>query len=329
MRVLVITNNLRQASYRLRIESLIPAMKARGVDWIVEVRPRAAGARRQLLRGAADFDATILQRKLLESGDARLLRAHARRLYFDVDDAVMFGSPSEGWIGRLRGWRRFKATARRVDHVVAGNSYLAELFTRHGAPSASVIPTVVDAGRYVPSQRPPDGHVTLIWIGSASTLPYLSEALPYLKAAVTQVPGLKLKIVADTTLQSDKRLPIEYVPWSVENELSALASSDIGIAPMAEDRWTLGKCGFKLLQYMAAGLPTIASPVGANASIIVNEESGLLASNETQWIKAIFRLAGDEALRRRLGEAARLRVETHYSVVTAADAWSTLLQSKT
>jgi glycosyltransferase involved in cell wall biosynthesis len=323
-RVLVITNNLQQASFRLRIEALRPALAQRGVLLDVHVRPRGMFSRRTLLRRAAEYDAVLLQRKMLDSIDVRLLRKHAKNLFFDVDDAVMYHSRPVGPVERWRTRRRFLATARSVDRVVAGNEYLADLFRRQGAVT-TVLPTVVDPGHYQIKSHAATEHPTLVWIGSKSTLPYLGQFAPMLAQAARRVPGLRLITIADVPLP-DPPLPTEHVPWSVQTESAALCRGDIGIAPTPEDRWTLGKCGFKIVQYMAAGLPVIASPVGANREIVRPNETGFLPENPTEWSETIAALAGDAPTRQALGAAGRRRVEEYFSIETAAAVWASLLR---
>jgi glycosyltransferase involved in cell wall biosynthesis len=324
-RILVITNNLQQASYRLRIAALIAPLAERGFRLDVKVRPRALLERRRLLRSAGGYDAVILQRKLLDGFDARLLRGMARRVYFDVDDAVMYCQEPAGPIARWRAWRRFVATAGNVHHVVAGNEHLAELFRKHvgNGAAVSVLPTVVDVNRYAVKTHGTGTGATLVWIGSRSTLPYVREFMPALEAAAKLVAGLKLIIVADETISSAV-LPVEFVPWSAAGESAALCRGDIGIAPTPENSWTRGKCGFKIVQYMAAGLPVVASPVGANQELVSNE-TGLLPAKLDDWPAAIAALANDAEMRSRFGAAARCRAEKEYSLQRAADFWAALL----
>jgi glycosyltransferase involved in cell wall biosynthesis len=284
-------------------------------------------SRRSLLKRAAEYDAVLLQRKMLDPFDVRLLRKHAKKLFFDVDDAVMYHSRPVGPIQRWRTRRRFLAIARSVDTVVAGNEYLAELFRRQGAV-ATVLPTVVDPSHYQQKSHADTDCPALVWIGSKSTLPYLQQFAPALSEAARRVPGLRLITIADVPLP-DPPIPTEHVPWSVETESAALCRGDIGIAPTPEDRWTLGKCGFKIVQYMAAALPVIASPVGANREIVRPNETGFLPKNPIQWSEAIAALAADPAKRQAMGLAGRRRVEEHFSIEIAADAWALLLQDRT
>ena len=322
-RVLVIANNLEQASYRVRIEALVAPLRERGFELDVKLRPKSPLARRALLRSAGDYHAVLLQRKLLDPSDARLLRRHARKIYYDVDDAVMYHAGRVGWWSQWRTTRRFHATAVVVDRVIAGNEYLADIFRGRGC-AVTVLPTVVDPARYDVKQHAPTDAPRLVWIGSRSTLPYVREYLPALGRAARDVPGLKLVTIADGTIEGGP-LPVEHVSWSAESEAAALVRGDIGIAPTPSDRWTLGKCGFKIVQYMAAGLPVVASPVGANAELVREGETGFLPMRTEDWPDAIARLARDAELRARFGRAGRERVERDYSITRAADTWAQIL----
>lgn len=327
-RILVLANNLRQASFRLRIAALIPLLVERGFDLDVQLRPKGLLAGPGLwgiLKTAGEYDAVLLQRKFLNPLDAGILRRHARRVVYDIDDALMFHNRPVGRISRWRTQRRYLATARVLDHVVAGNEYLAGLFRKKGCRT-TVIPTVIDATRYGVKKHGPTAGPRLVWIGSHSTLPYLQNFLRAIEKAARDVPGLKLLTIADVTVRSD-RIEVEHEPWTESGETAALSRGDIGIAPTPNDPWTMGKCGFKILQYMAAGLPVIASPVGANAQIVVEDETGLLPQRAEDWAGAIARLAHDDAVRTRMGAAARRRVEAEYSLERAADQWAELLGS--
>ena len=323
-RVMVITTNLQQASFRLWMGALRPLLTPRGFDFDVKVRPKGWLARRAMLKEARDYHAVVLHRKLLDPSDARLLRRHARRLLYSLDDAVMYHANRVGAFSQWRTTRRFEATARVVDHVVAGNEYLAAMFRERGR-EVTVLPTCLDPGHYRVKAHTEKSPIELVWIGSSSTLPYVEQHLSAIRNAAQRVP-LRLITIADRGL-SDPGFPVEHVPWSYETEADALVRGDIGIAPTPCDRWTLGKCGFKIIQYMAAGLPTVASPVGANAEIVRVGETGLLADTPQQWAEAIERLARDVELRRRMGRSAREVAEREYSLDRAADTWARLLET--
>ncbi len=322
-RIMVLANNLKQASFRVRIAAIVPLLARRGFDLDVQLRPRPWLARRRLFQSAAGYDAVLLQRKLLDPFEARLLRRSARRILYDIDDAVMYHNRPVSWLSRWRTSSRFRATARIIDHVVAGNEYLAGIFRDLGRP-VTVVPTVVDPNRYRVKIHGPTDSPRLVWIGSRSTLPYLRQCMPALEAAVRLVPGLRLLTIADETL-SGHEIIVEHDSWSADTEAASLCKGDIGIAPTPADRWTLGKCGFKIVQYMAAGLPVIASPVGANGELVRAGLTGVLPQKPEDWPAAIAQLAADAALRSRMGAAGRELVDRQYNLERVADQWAQLL----
>lgn len=324
MRLLILANNLKQASYRVRVEAVLPLLRERGVEPTVALRTKNIFDNRNLYRSATDFDAVLLQRKLLDPWEARLLRRHARKIFYDIDDAVMYHNRPVSWMSRWRTGRRFRATVRVLDHVVAGNEYLANIFRQEGR-AATVLPTVVDPARYQVKAHAQTPSPRLVWIGSHSTLPYLRQAIPAMAEAAKRIPGLRLVTIADQTL-ADSPIPVEHRPWSADTESASLAAGDIGIAPTPVDRWTLGKCGFKIVQYMAAGLPVIASPVGANAELVREDQTGFLPQDVGGWVQAIERLANDVSLRQQLGKAGRQRVEQELCLDRVADGWVKLLK---
>ncbi len=295
----------------------------------------------RLSRELAATDVVIWQRRLLTPWQLFLLRRASRRLVFDVDDAVFLrDSFSQRGLHSFRRWRRFASIVQTVDAVVAGNSFLAEqaLFW-HPTQLVPVIPTCVDLGRYPGAE--PWGPVSagkiysrqqwalhLVWIGSSSTLQGLEAVKPLLEELGRQVPGICLKLICDRffSLHNLKVLPCS---WSEVSEGAELARADIGISWIPDDLWSRGKCGLKVLQYMAAGLPVVANPVGVQAELIEPGETGFLATSPQQWVEAIGLLAKDPALRRRLGQKGRQRVEQAYHLQAGADAWMALLAALT
>lgn len=325
-RILVITAHLDKSAFRVRLEPLQALLAPRGFQIESKLRPKDSAAARELFRSAADYDGVILQRKLLSPGDARCLRRHAKRLFYDVDDAVMFYTHPVGWLKRWRKYVRFRATAAALDHVVAANEYLAGFFRKRGCP-VTVVTTSLDPGHYQVKQHADTDQPTLVWIGSSWTLPYLRQFLPAIERAKEAVPGLRLLIIADNKVESSV-LPVELVPWSVDTEAAALCRGDIGIAPAPLDPWTQGKCTFKVIQYMAAGLPVVASPVGSNAEMVLPGQTGFLPARPEDWAEPIIQLCRDTALRARMGAAGRERVVAHYSVQNAANEWARLFEAK-
>jgi glycosyltransferase involved in cell wall biosynthesis len=283
----------------------------------------------QLQRDLCDADVVIVQRKLLQAWQLYFVRRSARVLVFDFDDAVYLRDSYavRGLHSRAR-LRRFVTLLRIVDGAVAGNDFLFAQATRWVSPDrVHTIPTCVDPARYFLADHQRAGNgVELVWVGSASTLQGLVLAEPLLEQASRACPGLHLKVVCDRTLHL-RRLPVLPCPWSEDGERSALAAADIGISWVPDDDWSRGKCGLKVLQYMAAGLPVVANPVGVHAAIVRHGETGFLAETPAQWVEAMSCLVHDPELRRRMGRAGRQRVADAYSVTVGAGRWVALLNA--
>jgi glycosyltransferase involved in cell wall biosynthesis len=308
-RVEAFRRHLEQAGHSLRLE---PVPRRWWSRWLLFRR----------LRGAT----VLLQRRLLPFWELTLLRGSVRHLIFDLDDAVFLrDSYSPKGLYHPGRQRRFTATVRVCDAVVAGNSWLAEQARRVvGRATVVTIPTCVEPSSYPLAKQERREGTQLVWVGSSSTLQGLERIRPLLEAIGTQVSGVALKIVCDKFPTFD-RLPTLPTPWRGASEATEIAQADIGISWIPDDDWSRGKCGLKVLQYMAAGLPVVTNPVGVHPEMVRHGENGFLATSETEWIAAIRTLANDPALRLRMGRAGRERLERDYSVQAGARAWLDLL----
>lgn len=306
IRVLFIGRGTSDPSSRYRAFQLFPHLRSRGIE-PSHADASSAPAALNALREAKRAHAVVVLRRTFNPVYRRALRLVSRRLIFDFDDAV-FTRPQGPSPGRRK---RFAAMLRLCDQSWAGNEYLAQHAREH-VGNAVVLPTSLDPSRYdVKAPKPADAF-DLVWIGSSSTRPYLESGLAALAAAAKVIPNLRLRIVADFDLPS-RGVPTLPISWSADVEGAALASAHVGVAPMSDDEWTRGKCGFKVLQYMAAGLPVVTSPVGVNRDLVVPGVTGFHATGADEWIASLRMLASDPALRDRLGAEARRRVNDHYS----------------
>jgi glycosyltransferase involved in cell wall biosynthesis len=259
------------------------------------------------------------------------LRCFSRRLVFDFDDAILYRDSYDprGFIDLERA-RRFAATVKLVDTVIAGNAYLAEGARAAGARPARVveIPTCIPLERYTVTEHPAERRdVDLVWIGSASTLQGLERQRQLWAYLGKQVPGLKLRIICDR-FPDFSLPPVIPIQWSEETEVAEVAAGDIGINWMPDDLWSLGKCGLKILQYQAAGLPVIANPVGIHKTLIEPGVTGFLAQTPMEWLEALKMLAAEPTLRRRMGQAARVRIAADYAVASWAARFVTTVLGK-
>jgi glycosyltransferase involved in cell wall biosynthesis len=321
MKLLALVESPDHVCCRYRVRAFAPALERADCSLTCEGLHRGIVARTLQLGRAAEFDVVLLQRKLLPVWQLRRLRRAARRLVFDFDDAVLYRDSNDSrGPDDPRRRRRFAAMMDAADTVVAGNDFLADCALRAGArvEDVHVIPTCVDPRRYPLARHEPDsGAAELVWIGSSSTLRGLEQPTAVWNAVAASVPGVKLRVICDR-LPREFPIPVIPVRWSEADEARQLAAGQIGVSWLPDDLWSRGKCGLKVLQYQAAGLPVVANPVGCQSEMIRPAENGYLATGPAEWVEAVRRLAYDHDLRQRMGLAARRGVEADYSVL----AWS-------
>ena len=232
----------------------------------------------------------------------------------DYDDATFHRyDQHRSVVVRVLLGRRLIPLLRGASLVTAGNAYLADYARRAGAADVREFPTVVDIADYAVDSAPKGDEVRVGWIGSPSTAQYLGLVRGPLRQLAAELPVRLVVIGAREIPKMD--VPVEFHDWSADRESALLGTLHLGIMPLRDGPWERGKCGYKLIQYMACGKPVIASPVGVNP-VIATPAVGLLAADESEWLTALRTLASDLALRRKLGRAGRKVVETDYSLQT-------------
>lgn len=301
MNLLVLSNNLKRASFRQRIGVYLDTLRANGIDCeVAQFHPRSLN-RWKMLKRCADFDGVFLHKKILNFLDAVWLRRYAKSVIYDFDDAIMYyDERPQRKPSRHKHTNPFKRTTKLANVVIAGNSYLAE-HARKFNPGVEVLPTGLDTDAYklqVPPKK--DDKIRLVWIGSKTTLRYLVEIKPALEEIGSRFDNVILRIICDDFFDLQK-MQVEKHLWSLETQAFDLAASDIGLAPLPDNRFARGKCGFKILQYAVAGLPVIASPIGINADYVRDGTTGFLATNTRQWVNKITQLIENPQLRRKMG----------------------------
>jgi len=286
---------------------------------------------RALMR-CGDFDVVWIEKEALSWWPLWLESLLLRRAVYvlDYDDAVFltYEMHRRAWIRRWFG-RRLGQLMARAALVIAGNDYLADYARRHGASRVTVVPTVLDLARYSSSGgagRTPvrTDPPRIVWIGSPATVHYLCLLAAPLRV-LAQRTSFVLRIIGGGEIHMPG-VPTELVSWSEDGEVDAIAACDVGIMPLLDSPWERGKCGYKLVQYLACGVPVVASPVGVNTKIVQPGQNGFLAATDAEWVEALTCLADDAALRRRLGAQGRALVESRYSLQVAAPKLAAWLQ---
>ncbi len=243
----------------------------------------------------------------------------------DYDDAVFhrYDMHSSFIVRTLLG-RKIDRVMDRSAMVIAGNEYLADRARKAGARRVEILPTVIDLRKY-PHADPPDNSIfTIGWIGTPQTMRYLRGIQEALKI-VCRNNGARLRTIgaADLALEG---VPAESRPWSEDTEVGEMQQFDVGVMPLPDGPWERGKCGHKLIQYMGCSRPVVASPVGANKTIVEEGKNGFLASTTDEWVIALQKLKNDPGLGNAMGASGRETVEQHYSLSIAAPRLASCLE---
>lgn len=302
-------------TWRLRVACLIPELHRLGIQVDTLELPHGGRAERRALAARRGYDFVWLHRHITWPWKLAHIRAAARHLVFDFDDPVCF-SPRGG--RSLTRWWKFRATVTASDLVLAASPRLVELATSIRR-EAHLVPLAVEPSNFTmkPSRRQPGEPLLLLWLGSASTFPYLLGARPALEAIGRACPEARLVLVGGGPLILD-HLPVRQWPWTPQAQAEELARCHIGLAPMPATPWAEGKATLKPLQYLASGMPLVGSPVGINRHLAA-ANVGLVADAPDQWARAITRLGRDEAARQKMGwRGVRHIAEKHSPAVLAA-----------
>ncbi len=321
--VAALTGGVNVPSARFRVRSLIPYLKEQGVivDEFIskfgQYPPAQKGLRPFWGTGALidrfpailktqQYDVTFFQRELVSTFlTIEFLSAKPRVL--DVDDAIFLH----------RNGRFAKKLAQGCDLVICGNDFLAENFSKWNS-NIAVIPTAVDCNHYHPqSSEQPDDDKIIGWIGTSGNFKYLYQIEKALTEILRERSDIRLRIIADKRpafhhLDSSR---IDFIKWSPENEVTGIQGMTVGIMPLDDTDWVRGKCSFKMLQYMACGLPVVVSPVGMNAQILSMRQVGLAATSQQDWIDSILFLLSEPKECSKLGQNGRQIAVDNFSTV--------------
>jgi glycosyltransferase involved in cell wall biosynthesis len=245
---------------------------------------------------------------------------------FDYDDPVFhYYDLSGNYIVKLAFGKKYATVLSNASYIIGGSPYLVN-FSKQFNNNVIYLPTVVDPSHYnrvktFSNKRP---TFTIGWIGSPSTSIYLNLITPALKNICKQYDVRIVLIGAGNFFIED--VPVEIKTWTEKSEVDLLLEFDVGIMPLTDDLWSQGKCGFKLVQYMACGLPVIASPVGVNTEMVEHGKNGFLASSIDEWIRAFSNLAEDKELCKKMGQHSRITFENEYSLSVTAPKFLSIIQ---
>lgn len=281
-------------------------------------------------------DVVFIQRELLPYNIIfleHLVRLFNKNIVFDFDDSIfLYKDEISSSIGKyLTKKDTIAETIRMSREVICGNGYLAEYAKKYNK-NVTIIPTVLDTDKYVPKNQSArtKGRFVIGWMGTSGNLKYLLSLKEVFREIQKMYPEVILRIITEKFLFEEEfsdAIPTEFKKWSEKNEVSDLQGFDLGVMPLADNKWTKGKCGFKILQYMATGIPVIASSVGANNEIVQDGISGFLASNDIEWKEKISKIIqNDSDIVGFLSKKGRERVVNHYSIRAVFPVWSGIIR---
>ena len=351
MKVLALSRFDRQgASSRLRIYQYIPFLEEKGID--VSVLPlldasylkelyggsvrqggRRFGSYLKRLKSLGDrrrYDLLWLEYELLPwlpFWFERWFLGNGIPYVADYDDAVFhrYDTHSSGLVRRFLG-KKIGAVMGGAAAVLAGNDYIADHAQKAGAGKTVILPTVIDINRYSAAGGASNqSRFTIGWMGTPFTFKYIESILPVLERFCIDHKAKVVLVGAGPGNLRDSDW-LQFLPWSEETEAAEIAKFDVGIMPLFNDKWSRGKCGYKLIQYMACAKPVIAAPVGVNSKIVEHGVCGFLASSDEEWYNALSWIKNDKEKSEAMGNVGRLKVEQKYSLQVASPIVAELFQ---
>jgi glycosyltransferase involved in cell wall biosynthesis len=329
MRVVFLTHTSDQG-HRFRVEQYFPFLKGKGIQ--PQWQPLSGSLRRRfsIYRTLPQFDIICIQRRLLSPLEFSWIRREAKKIIFDLDDAIMYRSSSSNHPHSFSRWFKFRWMVRGSDAVTAGNRFLRDqVLKANSEKRVFVIPTSIDMESYPKKKEVSNApNIILGWIGTKGNLRYLQILEPVFEAIGRRFSHVKLKIVSNDFFES-RYLPVANKPWKLEDENEDLVSFDIGLMPLGEDLWSQGKCGLKIVQYLSVGVPVVCTPVGVNRDIVTNGENGFWAASIQEWVDRLSTLIQDQELRKRMGRKGIETVEREYSLSVTSEKFLQVLQSLT
>ena len=337
MKVLYLTKYSRNgASSRLRSYQYFPFLEAKGIsvsvspffdeNYLINLYSGKQTAKRTFLKFYVNrffklfsiykYDRIVIEKELFPyffSWFEKILWLLNVKYIVDYDDAIFHNydlSSSKLILFLLK--NKINNVMKYSGCVVAGNSYLLERAKDSGAKKIVILPTVIDVDVYKVKNNYTSSKIVIGWIGSPSTFKYVQK-YRFFFSKLLQNQNVELNIVGaseDLGLGTN----VKYLKWTEEGEVDLISNFDIGIMPLENTPWELGKCAYKLIQYMGCGVPVVASAIGMNMVVVDEGINGFLVIEEEEWLDKLSRLIADSGLREQLGKKGRKKVESQFSL---------------
>jgi glycosyltransferase involved in cell wall biosynthesis len=240
----------------------------------------------------------------------------SKKTIFDIDDLVYTKNSDAKWyINFFKGYNKPIFLIKNCDHVITCTPYLDKFVKQYNKHTTDISSTVDTIERYFPINKYTNEKPIVIgWSGSHSTIKYLLTIKSVLAKIQAKYPQCIFKIMGGNNIAIEGINNLESLDWDNEIEIPTLQTFDIGLYPLPNEQWVHGKSGLKAIQYMALGIPTIATAIGANYRVIDHEKSGFLVSTEDEWVDTISKLIDNPTLRKEIGMNGRKKVEKEFSI---------------
>ena len=323
MKILVLTfGDMACASTYYRFGQYVDRLREDGIEYDLDY-----GSARNIppAKPLSEYDVVLVQKKLFPSRIARFLRRHSKRLVFDIDDATWHPQGRKhSFFTRWRAARRLKAIVKAADACLAPSIYILDHLKSLGG-HAHQVPMAISAQDWLPKQKVNGAKVRLGWSGAPSNLSYLESLEPMLAEILRQYPESELVVLCGKPPVFQTKIPFTHIPWAPGCEANVVPSFDIGLLPLPFDHFSQGKSPIKALQYLAAGLPIIASPLAGTLEIAQKSPSFLLAKSLEEWNKHLSVLISSSSARQDAGRLSRVHFEDHYSAEVVYPLWKSHL----
>lgn len=319
--VLFLCQGMGLPSSRIRVLNIVPRLTAYGIAPTVEAYPATVAEKIRLFRRLGEFDTVFLQKKTPTPPEMALIRSMARKIVFDFDDAIYYRDDGHDSFESRTRYIKFKSAVRRADLVIAGNSILGE-FAAQFNRNVSVIPSSVALPARVKDYSV-SGALVIGWVGTKGNLRHLMMLGP-----VFQKLASRYEFFVNVVCSEGVSIPgvnVRFVPWSIESQEMEIARFDIGVMPLPANKWTEGKCGYKVLQYMASAVPPVCSDVGGNRDIVEHGKDGFLTSSGDEFLGYLATLINNREMRREIGTLGRRKIEQRFSLEVVASQLAEIL----
>lgn len=320
--LLLILRKHDEPSARFRYLSYLPRLKLDFNVSVFFVEPRLGNRIRflkspikilsifALIFRSRKYDVIVMQRPMTSTRKKtaifeKLISRFNKNIVFDMDDAIFVPNPVQ-----------IQSILNISALCICGNEFIRSYCSQYNANSV-VVPTGIDVAKFKPKAQAlisdEKNNIVIGWTGTSGNYQYFSDELKQsIRVILSSRRNVELIIISDELPDSTFDFPYTFLPWRSLSEVEDLQKIDIGLMPLDDSDWARGKCGFKIIQYGSIGIPALASPVGVNSEIIINNQTGVLVPDGF-WQSAMERLIDDTALRTAMGMAARERVEMRYS----------------